>query len=297
MRLWCGDGDGNGDAVLSNTNCIKGWCPNPGDIYLLTYFAQFLQSLTSRFTIFIFWYANTSKKSRLILHCIHCFDFWGAARFPETATSQLPSHPSEIQEILGFNPHSWSSDPRAAGTGVVMPDCSQGRISVFWVFPSSSSWRIPLWWDSSSSLLHLISVSTSLLLLCFTLAFVFRGFNHSDPNTHPCTSEWASSKTGDQYFRCSGKKRSEWRTHTEERAVIKSDMQSIFERCGFFCHLTLFKKHLGMFLNYILSSLPWFSSRAGWVGVLNGFDLTLEGECYIFKEGCFSSERLISHWS
>lgn len=86
---------------------------------------------------------------------------------------------------------------------------------------------------------------------------VLGGFNHSDPNTHLRTSEWASSKTGDQYFlSCSGRKRSEGTPHTEERAVIKNYMQSIFERCGFFCHLTLFKKRLGMFLNYILSSLP-----------------------------------------
>lgn len=52
MRLWDGDVDGNGDAVLSNINSIKGWCPNPGDIDLLTYFAHFMQSVTSMFTIF-----------------------------------------------------------------------------------------------------------------------------------------------------------------------------------------------------------------------------------------------------
>lgn len=43
MRLLCSDVDGNGDAVPSNMNWIKGSCPN---------FAQFLQSVTSRFIIF-----------------------------------------------------------------------------------------------------------------------------------------------------------------------------------------------------------------------------------------------------
>lgn len=131
------------------------------------------------------------------------------------------------------------------------------------VFPSSASWRIGhslvvrlLQFPSPPDFCFNLS-SPSLFVLCF------RRIYHRDPNTHLSTSEWASSKTGDQYFlSCSGKKRSEGRTHTEEKAVIKSDMQIIFERFGFFCHLTLFKKRLGMFLNYILSSLPWFSLRA-----------------------------------
>lgn len=53
-----------------------------------------------------------------------------------------------------------------------MPDCSQGRTSVSWVqcspVPPPGEWDIPPWWDFSSSLLHLISVSTSVLLLCLT---------------------------------------------------------------------------------------------------------------------------------
>jgi len=47
-----------------------------------------------------------------------------------------------------------------------------------------------------------------------------------------------------------------------QREIIKSDKQSFFERFVFSCHLTLFKKSLGMFLKYMLSSLPWFFSRA-----------------------------------
>lgn len=181
----------------------------------------------------------------------------GPARTPETVTSQLPGYQSDVQEILLFNPYAWCPDPRAAVTSVVInSNCSQCRSGALWgeVFPSSSSWRspggwdIPPWWAfSSNSLFHLglrtpalVSVSTSTLPLSVLLwTPVLWRFSHSDPNIHRImdlsTSEWATSKTEDQCFlSSSGKNRSEWRTHTKEKAVIKSDMQSIFERFGFF---------------------------------------------------------------
>lgn len=133
----------------------------------------------------------------------------------------------------------------------------------------------PMVSPTSDSLLHLdlrtpALVSASTTTLPFSALLwnpALGGFSHSDPNGHPImdlsTSVWASSKTEEQCFLfCSGKSRSEWITDTKEKAVIKSDMQSIFERFCFLCHRTLFKKCLAMFLKYIFSSLPWFFSRA-----------------------------------